>query len=85
MKDTFKGLEEQKKEWDDTDTRLRAERAEMDTAASTATQADKDGKDGEIAAHQNTKQGIIDGYNQAEQARDDKENLINEAARIREE
>lgn len=56
----------------------------MDEAGATATQGDKDAKDGEIAAHQGTKQGLIDQREAAMNARDDKERIINEAAALRE-
>lgn len=56
----------------------------MDEAASTADQDAKDAKDAEIAAHQGTKQGLIDQREAAMNARDDKERIINEAAALRE-
>lgn len=56
----------------------------MDEAASTADQDAKDAKDAEIAAHQTTKQGLIDQREAAMNARDDKERIINEAAALRE-
>lgn len=84
MKEVFNGLEEQKTAWDTTDAQLRAERAAMDEAGSTADQDAKDAKDAAIAAHQDTKQGLIDQREAAMNARDDKERIINEAAALRE-
>lgn len=57
----------------------------MEAADSGATDAEKQDKDGEIQQHQTTRQGIMDEFDEKTRAVSDKENLIAEGERIREE
>lgn len=56
----------------------------MDAAASSATESEKTAKDGEISAHEATETDIMNAFNTAKGARDDKDNLIKQAAKQRE-
>lgn len=86
LKEVFKGLEEQKSAWEATAEELRLARAALDPDVNAdATEADRTTADENIDAHEELKEDIINQYEAAMQARDDKENLINEAARMREE
>jgi hypothetical protein len=82
LKEVFKGLEEQKSAWEATAEELRLARAALDS--DDATDDQRNTADEAINSHEELKQDIIDQYGEAMQARDDKENLINEAARMRE-
>lgn len=82
LKEVFKGLEEQKTQWEATAEELRLARAALDS--DDATDDQRNTADEAINSHEELKQDIIDQYGEAMQARDDKENLINEAARMRE-
>ena len=85
LKEVFKGLEEQKTQWETTAEELRNARAALDPDVNPdATDDDRQTADEAINSHEELKQDIIDAYGEAMQARDDKENLINEAARMRE-
>lgn len=71
-----------KEGYDAVETRLREERQAMDTDGSD--QAAKDAKDGELSSHQANKDGIYSAYDDAKQAKNDKEGLIQSAANLRE-
>lgn len=71
-----------KEGYDAEETKLREERQAMDTDGSD--QAAKDAKDGELSSHQANKDGIYEAYDNAKQAKNDKEGLIQSAANLRE-
>jgi hypothetical protein len=81
LNEAFATAKVNKDAYDTTEQKLKDERAAMDTDGSE--QATKDAKDGELDAHKGTKTGIYDAFDNAKQAKEDKQGLIDGAAEQR--
>lgn len=83
MKEAFNAAETAKNTYDTRESELEAALTAATADGSGATQGEKDQAQQDLDTHKATKAAIVDAFDDAKTARDDKDDLIKEGARAR--